>query len=289
MKPPRFKYAAPERLEDVLELLAEYGDEAKVLAGGQSLVPLMNLRLAKPAVLIDINRVAGLSEIARTPDGGVVIGAMVRQAQAYVAPDLVADYPVIPYALRFVGHHGTRTRGTLGGSAAHSDPAAEVPTLLLTLDARLEAKGPNGRRMIPAEDFFLSTFETDLEEDEVLTAIHLGAAPTVRKWAYQQMARRHGDFALVGVAMTADVDGDGTCQAARIGIAGVSDVPVLASEAMESLVGTRLTAADGEAAGKTAAGAIDPPGDVHASSEYRRRLVSVLVSRAVAALSDGEG
>lgn len=289
MKPPRFEYAAPERVEDALGLLAEFGDEAKVLAGGQSLVPLMNLRLARPAVLVDVNRVAGMDEIVRAPDGGVTIGAMVRQAHALRSGLLAETFPIVPEALQFVGHHGTRARGTVGGSAAHSDPAAEIPTLLVTLDARLEAARTSGRRTIAAEDFFLSTFETDLAEDELLTAIHLAAPPAGARWAYRQMARRHGDFALVGVAMTADVDANGTCLAARIGIAGVSDVPVLAVDAAEALVGTELTTADGEAAARLASESVDPPGDVHASSAYRRRLVGVLVSRAVADLSEREG
>jgi aerobic carbon-monoxide dehydrogenase medium subunit len=285
VKPSRFKYAAPETCEEALTLLAEHGDEAKVLAGGQSLVPLMNLRLAKPSVLVDINRIDSLAKVEESPSGAV-IGATVRQAHAAHCPRLRATYPILTHALQFVGHTGTRTRGTLGGSAAHADPAAELPMLLVTLGARLEVARVTGSRTIAASDFFLSTFETALAEDELLTSIHLDSPPPGRRWGYEHVARRHGDFALVGVAVTADIDEDGVCRAASIGIAGVADVPVLAAEAAQTLLDTRIGSPAAEQVARAVSDAIHPPDDVHASAEYRRRVAGVLVARALATLGN---
>jgi CO/xanthine dehydrogenase FAD-binding subunit len=287
MKPARFEYVAAESVEETVALLAEYGGDAKVLAGGQSLVPLMNLRLARPAVLVDINRVRGLSGISA--NGGLTIGATTRQSAVMKSPEVWDGHPIVAAALRHVGHEGTRTRGTFGGSAAHADPAAEVPVLLVTLGATIRVTGPRGDRAIPAAEFFVSTFIAAIEEDEVVTAVHLPqAAPSVR-WAHGQLARRHGDFALVGAAMTADVDENGDCRSARLGLSGVADVPVVVDAVAERLVGTRLSAEDAEEAGRIAHDALDPPSDVHATSSYRRRLAQALVSRAVNDLRNGAG
>jgi CO/xanthine dehydrogenase FAD-binding subunit len=288
VKPAPFKYVAPEDREEVLSILAEHGDDAKVLAGGQSLVPLMNLRLAKPAVVVDINRVRTLAGITVPSSGGITIGAMVRQAHLARARELQDDYQILSHSTRHIGHPGTRTRGTVGGSAAHADPAGELPTLLVTLGARLDVARATGTRTLAANEFFVSTFETALEDDELLTAIQLDPPPAGRRWAYEHVARRHGDFALVAVAVTADLDQNGICNAASIGIAGVAEVPLLATDAAQTLIGTRLGTPDAQAAGQAASEAVDPSSDVHASAEYRRRIVGVLVARAVQALSNGK-
>ncbi len=286
MKPARFKYARAESAADASSLLTEYGDEAKVLAGGQSLIPLLNMRLARPEVLVDINRIDGLKRITR--NGSLSIGATASQATVMRSADVQAYAPIITEALRHVGHVGIRTRGTFGGSAAHADPASEIPAVLLVLDARLVATGPNGERTIPAEEFFVSTFTTALEDDEVLTSIDLPHSNDTSVWAFDEVARRHGDFALVGVAAVAELDESGVCTRARIALSGVSDTPVRAKEAEEALIGMKLTDAAQEA-GRLAEEHIDPPADFHASAQYRSEVSRALVTRAIRKMANEEG
>ena len=277
MKPAPFEYHRPDSLDEALSLLASHGYDAKVLAGGQSLVPAMNFRLAQPAVLVDLNRVEGLDGI---DDGaaGVRIGAMVRQRAAERSPVVAARVPLLAEALPHVAHPQIRARGTVGGSLAHADPAAEIPAVMLALGARLVVRGAGGERVVEAADFFTDLFGTALEAEEVLVAVEVPAARAGTGTAFAELSRRHGDFALAGVAAAVVLDA-GRCVEARVALFGVGDGPVLAVEAGALLVGEAASEALFRAAGAAAAAALDPPADVHASADYRRHLAGVLVRR----------
>lgn len=285
MKPPPFAYRRVEAPEEAVELLARYGDEAKVLAGGQSLVPMLALRLVRPAVLIDVSRIVSLRHATR--EGDVLrIGALARHrdlADAAVGgPD--DGYGVVRRVVPLVGHEPIRTRGTFGGSVAHADPAAEWPLLSVLLDAELIALGPAGERAIPAAEFFLGYFATSLEPDELLVE-----ARFPRPWrgaAVHEHARRHGDFALVCAATAVDVGEDGACTAARVALGAVDDLPLRVADAERVLVGSSLQEEAIAEAADAAAAAIDPPADVHASAPHRRRLAAVLVRRALTEARD---
>lgn len=293
MKPPPFEYCAPDDLEHAVALLTERGDEAKVVAGGQSLVPLMNMRLASPRRLVDACRVPGLDSIAS--NGHLSIGATARQS-AVLSSAAVAEFaPIIPAALRYVGHPANRNRGTFGGSVAHADPAAELPTVLRVLGADVVVRGPAGERVIPADDFFLSYFTTALADDEVLTEIRVSRRYEATRgvWSFKEVARRHGDFALVGTGFVADVDDDRRITTARICLNGVAERPVRPDAAEQFLVGRRVDDPDAaREAGRLAAAELSPPSDLHASGEYRKEAAAVLVARAVAdgasRLEDGQ-
>lgn len=279
MKPAPFEYHRPESVEEALALLAEHGYDAKLLAGGQSLVPAMNFRMAVPAVLIDLNRIAGLDGIAEA-DGGLRIGAMVRQRAAERDPLIAARAALISETLPYVAHAQIRNRGTMGGSIAHADPAAEIPAVMLALDARFRLRGPNGERLVTAGEFFTGLFGTALEPDEMLTEIELPAAAPRTGWAFDEVSRRHGDYALAGIAATVQVDDAGRCSSARIALLSVGEGPVLAAEAAAALVGQAPEEGAIRAAAEAASQRdVDPPGDIHASPEYRRQLVKVLVQR----------
>jgi carbon-monoxide dehydrogenase medium subunit len=288
MKPASFKYVKAQSLDEVFELQAEYDDEAKLLAGGQSLVPLMNMRMAQPSVLVDLN---GLTELSGISNGGPVIeiGALTRQIEVERS-SVVSALPIVGEALRHVAHAAIRSRGTFGGNLAHADPASELPALLLALEGEFVATGPGGERVIAAEDFFRGYFTTALESTEVLTSVRI-PADQPSGWAFVELARRHGDFALAGVAALIDVDASGVCQSARIALFGVSDVPVRAKEAEAFLAG-RPTNEDGllKQAAELATAPLEPSSDIHAPAEYRKKLSKVLVQRALtAALSRGGG
>jgi carbon-monoxide dehydrogenase medium subunit len=271
LKPAPFRYARPENLADAVGLLAAGGPDVKILAGGQSLVPMLNLRLARPAVLVDLNRVPGLAGITATPAGGLTIGALVRHAALAETPLVRARAPLLAEAARHVGHPAIRYRGTLGGSLAHADPAAELPAALVALDAEFVLHGARGERTVPASHFFLGLMATALAPDEILTAIRV--PPHGPGWGFAEVARRAGDFALAGVA--ALVTGSSArCESARLVGFGAGDRPVRFTAAEESLMNGIL---DPAAAARTC----DPPDDVHASADYRRHLVAVLVEDAV--------
>ena len=260
MKPAPFRYERPETVEEAAALLAEHGDEAKVLAGGQSLVPLLNLRLARPAVLVDVNRVAGLD---RVEDGRV--GATVRQSD-------LAGVPLAARALPFVGHLATRNRGTVGGSIAHADPSAELPLCLLVLGGTVTtSKG----RELPADDFFRSHFTTALEPDELLVDTHWPEGGSV---AFEELAQRHGDFALTLAACSVRVV-DGVVAAARVGVGAVTSRPVLLELGLEGAPADAETARE---AGAKAAASVDPSGSLHASAAYLKHVTGVLVERVLA-------
>ena len=279
MKPAPFAYHRPESVDGALALLAEHGYDAKLLAGGQSLVPAMNFRLAAPAVLIDLNRIPGLAAIDDA-EGGVRMGAMVRQRAAERSALLAERTPLIAETLPYVAHAQIRNRGTMGGSIAHADPAAELPAVMLALGARFQLRGPGGTRTVAAEDFFTGLFGTALEPEEMLVQIEVPAAAPGTGFAFDEISRRHGDFALAGVAASVRVDAEGRCTAARIALLSVGDGPVLAAGAAAALDGqTPDDEAIRAAANAAAQQDIDPPGDIHASPAYRRQLAEVLVRR----------
>ncbi|HEY7966616.1 MAG TPA: xanthine dehydrogenase family protein subunit M [Solirubrobacteraceae bacterium] len=280
MKPPAFQYVAPATLEEALDARAEHADDCAVLAGGQSLMPLLNLRMAFPGTVIDL---AGVGELAgiREWDGGVAIGAMTRQRTAE-GDALIRDRaPLMSVALPNIGHAAIRNRGTVGGSIAHADPAAELPAVALALDAQLVAKRKGGERTIDAADFFAGFLTTALEPDELLVEVRLPAMAKGHGVAFHELARRHGDFALVGVAAAVALDG-GRIADARLAFIGVGGAPVRAREAEKVLVGAEPGAELFAEAAETAKSELDPAGDSHASAEYRRRVAGVLAQRALA-------
>jgi carbon-monoxide dehydrogenase medium subunit len=281
MKPAPFEYHRPASVEEALALLAEHGYDAKLLAGGQSLVPAMNFRLAQPAVLIDLNRIPGLDYIAER-DGALRIGAMARQASALRSEAVARAAPLMAESLPHVAHPQIRNRGTIGGSIAHADPAAELPAVMVALGARLHVVGPNGMRTLDAEDFFVGLFATALEPEEILLEVEIPGRGAGHGWCFDEISRRHGDFGLAGAAVALRVDADGRCADARITLLGVGEGPALSREAAGALVGHQATDEAVRAAADAAAREIDPPADIHASAAYRRRLVEVLVRRGVA-------
>lgn len=280
MKAASFTYHRVETVSDALERLSELGEEAKVLAGGQSLVPMMNFRLARPAALVDITRVAELRGMSRS-DGVLRIGALTTHAEVEHGPELDGGYAVFRRAAAFIGHVPIRARGTFGGSLAHADPSAEWCMLAVALDAMIEILGPRGERELPAEQFLRGYFTTALEPDELVRAVRF-PRPCPRA-AIQEFARRHGDFAVVAVVVA--LPGDGP---PRVVVGGVDAVPIRAREAERILAETAPTPECFADAGRAAAAEIDPVSDLHGSAGYRRELTAVLVARALtAAVDDG--
>lgn len=281
MKPAPFDYFAPATVDEALALLAEHGGDAKPLAGGQSLIPAMNFRLARPAVLVDLNRIPALAYV-RAESGGVAIGAMTRQRAVERSDVVAAAAPLLAEAMPSIAHAQIRNRGTVGGSIAHADPSAELPAIMVALEARFTVRGAAGERVVPASAFFKGMLETALAPDDLLVEIALPPLPDRTGTAFLEMARRHGDYALVGVAVAVSLDPRGACRTARIALLSVGDAPVLADGAVQILVGERPSDALARAAGDAAATRdIDPPSDIHASAAYRRRLAAVLTRRAL--------
>lgn len=278
MKPAPFEHVRATSLEHAVELLAAEDGDAKVLAGGQSLIPLLAMRLAQPTVLVDLGGLPELSYI-RDDDGMVEIGAMTCTRDVETSAAIRTAVPLLPAALRYSGHVTIRNRGTLGGSAAHADPAAETPAVLRALDAELVVVGPNGRRTIPAADFFHSFLVSALEPDEVLTAVRIPRQPAGTVVAVEEFARRHGDFAIVAVMGSARTDGSGTVADVRISLAGAGPTPVRADAAERLLRGQTPSTDLVHAAAAAAAEAIDPVSDIHGSADYRRTLTEVLTRR----------
>jgi len=282
MKPAPFEYFAPETVAEATSILSRFDGEAKVLAGGQSLVPLLNMRLARPQALVDLNRIPGLDGI-RGEDGRLVIGAMTRQREVECSEIVTRTQPLLQEAVHLIAHPQIRNRGTIGGSLAHADPAAELPAVALTLGAEFRLAGPHGERTIPAKDFFVTFLTTALQPDEVLIAVSFPNQTAGSGWSVQEISRRHGDFALAGACVTMALDRGGRCSDARIALFGVGATPVRALEAEAALHGEQPTEAALEAAASTAAAGIgEPIGDIHASSEFRRHLAKVMTRRALA-------
>jgi carbon-monoxide dehydrogenase medium subunit len=279
MKPAPFDYYAPAGLEEALSLLVEHGGEAKPLAGGQSLVPSMNFRLAQPSILVDLNGVADLSGISPTHDGGLLIGAMTRQRTVERSPLVAERAPLIAEAMPHIAHPQIRNRGTFGGSLAHADPAAELPALALALEAQLHVQNSGGERTIPASDFFLGLFTTLLEPDELLVAASIPALPPRTGTAFEEFARRHGDYALAGVAAMVTLAEDGMVERARLVLFSVGDVPMLSTSASATLVRAKPTAEAIQAAAEAVVADIDPQSDIHATADYRLHLAKVLARR----------
>jgi len=282
MKPAPFDYFSPATVDEALALLDEHGGDAKPLAGGQSLIPAMNFRLARPAVLVDLNRIADLAYVRAAP-GGVAIGAMTRQRAVERSDDVARAAPLLAEAMPSIAHPQIRNRGTLGGSIAHADPSAELPAVMLALDAQFRAKSATGERSIAAGEFFKGMLETALAPGELLVEIAVPRLPASSGTAFLEMARRHGDYALVGVAVVVTLDPRGRCQEAKLSLLSVGDGPVLATEAGKVLAGQSPSEELLRAAGDAAATRdVDPPSDIHASAAYRRQLVAVLTRRALA-------
>jgi carbon-monoxide dehydrogenase medium subunit len=277
MKLSPVDYEAPGTVAEALDLLAEHQDEASVLAGGQSLIPLLALRLAQPAVLIDINGVAGLSGVSQT-DGWVTIGATTREYVAEESATIAESVPLLAAALPLIGHEAIRSRGTVGGSLAHADPAAELPAVARALNAEFVVRGPSGERVVPAAEWFEGYLTTSRGPDELLTEVRFLAARPGTGTSFQEVARRHGDFAMVGLATSVTLNA-GTITDARLAFAGVSDVPARATAAEELLEGERPRAELFDEAARVAAADIDPPSDLHGSAEYRKKVAAALVRR----------
>jgi CO/xanthine dehydrogenase FAD-binding subunit len=278
MKPPPFEYYAPDSIEKALSLLAEHGYDAKPLAGGQSLIPTMNFRLARPEVLVDLNGIAELFYI-REEAGVVRIGTMTRHAKVEHS-DLIAQHaPLVCETMPEIAHPQIRNRGTFGGSMVHADPAAELPAVALALGASFTIRGASGERTVPAEDFFVSMFETAVQPGELLTEVTLPAMPERAGWSFKEVARRHGDYALVGAAALVILDTKGQCERVKLVYLGVGDRPVEASAAEALLMGQEPSAEAIRAAAESARSSIDPHSDLHASSDFRRHLIGVMAEQ----------
>jgi carbon-monoxide dehydrogenase medium subunit len=284
MKLPYVEYEAPTTVAEAVGLLATRDDDASVLAGGQSLIPLMALRLARPAVLIDINRLDELSGVSVT-DGQVAIGAVTREYEAEESQTIAAAVPLLAAALPLIGHEAIRSRGTIGGSLAHADPAAELPAVALALDAEFVVRSRSGERVIPAAEWFEGYLATSRRPDELLVEVRFPAAAPGTGVAFQEVARRHGDFAIVGLAASLTLTG-GVISDARLAFAGVADVPVRAADAENLLVGESPSAELFEEAARRATDGIDPPADLNGSSEYRKKVAVTLVRRGLQAAAD---
>jgi carbon-monoxide dehydrogenase medium subunit len=287
MKLPPVDYEAPATVSEAVELLAEHQDQASVLAGGQSLIPLLALRLAHPAVLIDINGIAGLSGVSAT-DGWVTIGAMTRDFVAEESGTVTGAVPLLAAALPSIGHEAIRSRGTIGGSLAHADPAAELPAVARALDAEFVVRSQSGERVVQAADWFEGYLTTSRRVDELLVEVRFPAAGQGTGISFQEVARRHGDFAIVGLAASLTIC-DGAISDARLAFAGISDVPVRAADAEDLLAGERPSAELFDEAARRATKDIDPPADLHGSANYRKKVAAALVRRGLRAAADNAG
>ncbi len=280
MKPPPFEYYAPNTVEEAISHLAEHGYDAKPLAGGQSLIPMMNFRLAQPSVLVDLNNIPELSYIRSDEHGGVLVGAMARHKMVGNDPLIARQTPLVHEAIPNIGTSQVRTRGTFGGSLSHADPSAELVSICVALKGQIRVRSQNGERWIPANEFFIGSFTSALEPEELLVEINLPCLPARSGWSLMEVARRHNDFALIGVAAVVTLDDNGRCEEARIVLMSAGDRPMEANQAVELLKGQKPTEeAVRAAADKAATADIDPGGDIHATAEFRRHLANVLTRR----------
>jgi len=279
VKPPTFSYHVPRTLAETVQLLQRVGDDGKILAGGQSLVPMLNMRLLAPGHLIDLNRVAELSYV-RVDGHGVTIGAMARHAAVERDDSAYAAQPLLRRALRLVAHPVIRNRGTTVGSLAHADPSGELPAVLALLEGSVEIASMSGVRVVGAQDFFVGPLETSLRPGEVVSAARFPRSPHGTGTAFVEVSRRHGDYAVAGLAAAVQVDGEGRVGAARAAYISVAPVPQVV-DLSDAVTGQPVDSADWAAAGALAAAAVDPEPDIHATAAYRRELVRVLTVRAL--------
>lgn len=279
MKPSQFNYVRPGTVAEAVAALAGANGEGKILAGGQSLMPMMNFRLLSPSVLIDINRIAEL-DFVEEHHGGLRIGALTRHHTLETSPTVKRLFPIVHEAMAHVAHLAIRNRGTIGGSISHADPAAELPLMMRMLNARITAVSPNGKRVIDAADFFVAALTSDVQEDEIVTEIEWPALPPGHGWAFEEVARRSGDFALAAVGVILTIE-NGRAAEVRIGVMGVGDTPMRMDDAEAALSGNACDDATLDAVVAAVRNAVQPDGDLHASADYRRHLVGVLARRAV--------
>lgn len=280
MKPAPFEYVAPGSVEEALSVLQEHVSDGRILAGGQSLIPLLNLRLARPKVLIDLNCLPGLDGIHETAEF-LSIGAMTRQSKIERSVAVQERYPLLAEAVGHIGHVAIRHRGTIGGSLAHNDPAAELPAVALVLDAKFEIVRRGETRAVAAEDFFVDYFTTAMAPDEMLHKILLPPLKSSSGYALEEITRRHGDFAIAGVAVVVDLDESEAIRDARIALFGVAPTAVRARAVEAVLQGQKPDANVSQGAGALLSDTLDPPSDIHASSAYRKRVAAVLTARAL--------
>jgi carbon-monoxide dehydrogenase medium subunit len=280
MKPAAFDYVVAESIDAAVAALAAAGGDAKILAGGQSLVPMLNFRLLRPAILVDINRIPNLAFIEERPDE-IAIGALTRHYRLETSPVIADRLPVVAEAMRHVAHLAIRNRGTIGGSLSHADPAAELPMLALLLDATMHVASAAGLRTVAARDFFLGPLTVDLAADEMVTRITMPELPPATGWGFAEVARRSGDFALAAVAVILTLT-NGSIREARIAMTGIDETAKRATEAEALLAGRKLTPDLIDAAIAAVRANVNPPTDLHASSDYRRHLVGVLTGRTLA-------
>jgi aerobic carbon-monoxide dehydrogenase medium subunit len=285
MIPPSFEYLRPKTIPEAIAFLQQYGDDAKILSGGQSLIPMMKLRLARPGYLVDINRIAGLSHI-KEEGGFLKIGGLTREAELETSPVVRAKYPIIIDTAHVIADPQVRNLATVGGNLAHGDPANDHPATMLALGAQIVATGPKGERAIPIESFFLSLFSTALAHDEILTEIRVPIPPPRSGGAYFKLERKVGDFATAAVAVQLTLDGNGTCQKVGIGLTNVGPTPVKARKAEDFLRGKKLDASAIAQAAQLAADESEPSADLRGPVEYKRGLVKELMKRALTRASE---
>lgn len=281
MKPTAFEYFTPTTVQEALQLMESQGDEAKIIAGGQSLVAMMNFRAARPEALIDINNITELDYLREEGDE-IVIGALTRERTLEVSPLIKEKCPILAKAITHIGHLPIRFRGTVGGTLVHADPTAEIPVTSVALDAKMKIAGPSGERVVSAGEFFLTYLTSAIEENELLVEVRIPTFPSkTTAWSYVDISRRFGDFAIVAVASILSMDDAGVCQEARISLGGVAPTPIRAKEAEALLAGQKLTDEIIEAAAAKAAESddVDPDSDYHATAEYRKAMAKVLTKR----------
>ena len=283
MKPPKFEYFSPSALDEATALLDQYGQEAKVLAGGQSLMPLLNMRLVRPQVIVDINRITQLDHISPSPNGGLAIGALTRQRTAERSQTVQQQCPLLAGALPLIGHFPTRNRGTVGGSLVHGDPAAELPAVCVTLESEMVLTGSADERVVKAKDFFIGYLTTALEPGEVLSQIRIPPLNGGWGWGIEEVCRREGDFALVGAMALLQLDDNDNCRGARVTLFAAGGTPIRVGRAEEALLGGKVDDRTLEEVAHAVVETVDPPSDIHASSQYRKEVGGVVARRSVAA------
>ena len=280
MIPSSFSYTAPSTLDEALKLLNELGDEAKILAGGHSLIPMMKLRFAEPEHLVDLNNIPGLSYI-NIEDGTLKIGAMTREIEMEESADVKQHFPIFLDAAKLIADPQVRNFGTIGGNIAHGDAANDHPAVMIALGAEVEITGTNGKRTVGIDDFFYGFYATAVQDGEILTEIRIPVPSGKFGNAYHKTERKVGDYATGGVAVQIELDESGTCARAGIGLTNVNPTPLRAARSEEALVGTKVTAADIEAAGQMAAEDCNPSDDLRGDADYKRRVIKTLTKRMI--------